>query len=177
MSEQNLSWELLKEEPYKAGYRKMLRRTFRMPDGAEELYDIRESGRVVCILPFISQNTVVIARQFRPGPLKVLLELPGGGVEANEDPTRAAERELVEETGYRGELVHLGASYDDGYSTMVRHHFVALNCKKVQEPQPDRTEFIKPEEISLDMLKDLIRKGGLTDSNTALRGLWYSGLL
>ena len=62
-------------------------------DGAEGSIDVA----VVALTP---ENTVVIAKQFRPGPEEVMNELPGGMADKSEEPESAAQRELRKETSY-----------------------------------------------------------------------------
>lgn len=49
-----------------------------------------------------AEGAVVLVRQHRWGIDAPTLEVPGGEVDAGEDPARAARRELLEETGYAG---------------------------------------------------------------------------
>ena len=79
-----LPWELLHEELVYRGYRKVLRRKYRLPTGAEASFDIKQESTPVCVLALTDDQQVILARQFRPGPSEVLLELPGGGIDANE---------------------------------------------------------------------------------------------
>src|SRR5689334_15288255 len=130
-------WKRLKEEFFRFGYRRLVKRTYELPDGRTADFDIVDGGRVVCILALTVTNQVVLAKQYRPGPEKVLLELPGGGANEDEEPLEAARREFLEETGYNGDFQFIGTSLVGGYSTMVRYNFVATNCRKVQEPQLD----------------------------------------
>src|SRR3990167_3484347 len=113
-------WKKLKEVSYRAGYRKMLKRTFELPDGRVVDFDVKDEGRPVCVLALTTENKVVLAKQFRPGPEKVLLELPGGGIEDGEEPEDAIRRELLEETGYAGDIKFIGTSLCCAYSTRVR---------------------------------------------------------
>jgi ADP-ribose diphosphatase len=53
------------------------------------------------IVPITRDNEAVLVRQYRHGSQRVTLEIPGGLVDAGEDPAAAALRECLEETGYR----------------------------------------------------------------------------
>ena len=171
------AWIKLNEQPLQMGHRKLLNRTFRLPDGRVDDFDIKHEPQVVCILAITSDQQVVLARQFRPGPEKILLEMPGGGIEAGETPQQAAVRELLEETGYAGETQYIGASLDCAYTTLLRHNFVATGCEKRQEPQTGQGEFTEAVTMSLAEFRQHLRSGQLTDIETGYLGLDYLGLL
>jgi ADP-ribose pyrophosphatase len=54
-------------------------------------------------LAITPSKELILVRQYRPGSESFTLEFPGGIIEPGEDPACAAQRELFEETGYRGE--------------------------------------------------------------------------
>lgn len=54
----------------------------------------------VNIVALTRDRRIVLVRQYRHGTDEVTLEIPGGGVDAGEDLSVAAQRELREETGY-----------------------------------------------------------------------------
>jgi 8-oxo-dGTP pyrophosphatase MutT (NUDIX family) len=56
------------------------------------------------ILPITRNNEAVLVRQYRHGSQGITLEMPGGLVDAGEDPATAALRECLEETGYRARV-------------------------------------------------------------------------
>ena len=70
----------------------------------EEEFYISNEGPSTAVFALTTSNQVILARQFRPGPNAVLDELPGGAIEGGETPEQAGERELLEETGYRGKV-------------------------------------------------------------------------
>jgi ADP-ribose pyrophosphatase len=170
-------WHKLSEQPLQLGHRKLLSRTYRLPDGRVDDFEIKHEPQVVCILAITSDQQVVLARQFRPGPEKILLEMPGGGIEAGETPQQAAVRELLEETGYAGEIQYIGASLDCAYTTLLRHNFVATGCEKRQEPQTGEGEFTEAVTMSLTEFRQHLRSGQLTDIETGYLGLDHLGLL
>lgn len=53
------------------------------------------------LLPITANNEAVLVRQYRHGSQRITLEMPGGLIDAGEDPPTAALRECLEETGYR----------------------------------------------------------------------------
>ncbi|MBF0299713.1 MAG: NUDIX hydrolase [Oligoflexia bacterium] len=170
-------WEKIKEEPFRVGFRKLLKRTFKLPDGKVVDFDVKHEGPAVCILVFTTNNKIILAKQFRPGPEKVLFEMPGGVIEKGEEPKQAAKRELLEETGYSGDLKFVGTSLDCAYSTMIRYVFVATNCQKTQEQKLDDTEFVDVIEVTLEDFRKHLRTGELTDVECGYLGLDYLGLL
>lgn len=171
-------WERLNEMITYHGFRrKIAQRTYRLPDGRAADFEIRLEPRVVAILALTPEQTVILARQFRPGPEQILTELPGGGIELDEAPEAAARRELLEETGYEGDLRLVGTSWRGAYTTMRQYSFVALNCKKVQPPCLDENEFIEVLEVPLAEFRGLLRAGQLTDVVTGYMGLDFLDLL
>ena len=173
----NIEWKLIEEKKYKAGYRNMIERTFELPDGTISKYDVVDSGQAVCVFALTKENKVILIKIYRPGPNKILTELPGGFLDEGLTPEEAIRNELLEETGYSGDIEQSGNSYEDAYNTMFRYHFIARNCEKVQEPEPEYDEFIEVIEMEIpDFIKHL-ESGDLTDLETAYIGLHKLNLL
>ncbi|WP_372412707.1 NUDIX hydrolase [Streptomyces luteireticuli] len=173
-----LEWVLRAERSEPAGYLKVSCRTYAQPDGRESDWDILNGPRTVAVVALTDDGQGVLVKQFRPGPGKVLAELPGGLVEAGEQVEQAAARELLEETGYQaGSLEVVMQTYLAAYATHVRHAVLARGCRKVAEAQPDAEEFVEPFTLPVDEYVAHILGGQLTDADMALAGLVAAGLL
>jgi ADP-ribose pyrophosphatase len=172
-----MSWEKLHEAPIRLGYRVLIRRVFRLPDGATADFEIKQESPTVSVVAVTVGGGILLTRQFRPGPEATLLELPGGAMDAGETPLAAIQRELLEETGYTGDFHYLGHSFHCAYSTRVSHSFVAIACSKVAEPNTDTCEVIEVVELPLDEFKEHVRGGQMTDAETAYRGLDFLRVL
>lgn len=170
-------WKKLREGSERIRHRKLLHRFFQLPDGREVEYTIKDECAAVCILALTSDRKVILAKQFRAGPEKILLELPGGAVDADEEPIMAACRELLEETGFKGEMKFVNSNLVCAYSTGVRYNFVATDCIKVGEPLDGESEFTEVELLSLEDFRQHLRSGQLTDVATGYAGLDYLKLL
>ena len=70
-------------------------------DGKSRAFHRIRSVDWVQLLPITRGNEAVLVRQYRHGLQRITLEMPGGLVDAGEDPGTAALRECLEETGYR----------------------------------------------------------------------------
>lgn len=170
-------WKKIKEEEFKAGFRKLIKKTFELPNGEVTDFDIKKEGPAVCILAMTPEQNVILTKQFRPGPEKILLEMPGGHVENKEQAESAAARELLEETGFQGKLQFVGESLDCAYSTMIRYNFVATDCVKIKEQQLDATEFIEVVEMPIQEFREYIKTGQTTDVESAYLALDFLKLL
>lgn len=172
------SWERVGEDvvAYK-NYMTVVKRAFRLPSGNVKSFDIIKDIQAVCMLALTSDNQVLLVKEFRPGVEKVLMELPGGGVEKGEEPEVAAERELLEETEYKGEVQFVTESFHDAYSTRIRYNFVIVDCKKVQEVNHDIKEPLEPVLLSIGEFRKHLQSGQLTDVTTGYLGLDFLDLL
>jgi ADP-ribose pyrophosphatase len=150
---------------------------FKFEDDTIHEFIIKKEGNPVCVVALTDDNQVILAKQFRPGPKKVLLELPGGGVESDETPKDAITRELLEETGYEGNVKFVTRVYGCGYSTLHRYVFVATNCKQISEQKLDKNEDVEVVLLSLEDFRKHLHTGNMTDTETAYLGLDYLNLL
>ncbi|HKH04998.1 MAG TPA: NUDIX hydrolase [Acidimicrobiales bacterium] len=99
-------------------------------------------------------------------------ELPAGRIDPGETPEEAAERETLEETGWRaGPLTPLGSyAPNNGSSDQLFHVFLADGATYVSDPL-DPSESERVEWRSVEQVRRAIRDGEVTD------GLSLTGLL
>jgi ADP-ribose pyrophosphatase len=171
------AWELLGERTLHTGWRTVVGRRFRTPDGVEREFEVIVEEDTAVVLALTEAREVVLVREYRPGPREALLELPGGLVDEGETPIEAAARELLEETGYAGDLRPAGAILDSAYSTRERHTFVATGCRRVKEPEPTDGEFPEVVLLALDAFREHLRGGRCTDVASGYAGLDALSLL
>ncbi len=169
--------EISREQAFKKYSRVIDKIIFQLPDGSQTDFYIKAEAPAACMLALTEDNEVILTNQYRPGPQKILTELPGGMVDPNEDPEAAAKREFLEETGYIGDFKFIGTCLDCAYSTMERHCFVARNCKKIAEPINTQTEHTEVVLLSIPDFRKLLRLGQMTDVEVGYLGLDYLNLL
>lgn len=163
-----LDWRLLDERPGPAGYLSISTRQYLLPDGTRSDWDILGGGRTVAVVALTEADSFVMVRQFRPGPGRVLLELPGGKVNEGEDLLTAAARELLEETGYRPAKLRLvGRTWLASYASIERYAVIAEGCRFTVDPTPDEEEFCQTALLSHDEFVTHVRSGDLTDTDIA----------
>ena len=105
----------------------------------------------------------VMVRQYRFGIGACTLETPGGMVDAGEQPLKAAQRELLEETGYVSDAwSYLGAvEPNPAFHPHLCHHFLADKAHKVADSTPGSGEAIDVELCDLSQLRKAMQDGSL----------------
>ncbi len=172
------SWkELQRKQVFKKYSQAIDRVDFLLPNDHEADFYIKAETPAAAVLALTDKNEVILARQFRPGPKKILNELPGGYIEPGEHAIDTIKREFKEETGYEGDFTFIGTCLDDAYSTMERYCFVATNCKKVAEPHHTATEQTELVLMSLPDFRKLLKSGQMTDVEVGYLALDYLGKL
>jgi ADP-ribose pyrophosphatase len=157
--------------------RKIEKVIYKLPNGEKSDFYIKKEGPAVGILALTKDKKIILVKQFRPGPNVILNELPGGYVDDGETPEQAAQRELLEETGYQGKAQLVTQAYDCAYSTMNRYCVVVTGCEKLAKQKLEETEFAKVILMPMKQFRDLLKSGKNTDIEIGYLGLDYLGLL
>jgi ADP-ribose pyrophosphatase len=99
--------------------RQVVEDTLEFADGSKHEWVYFKGGGAVGIAAFTEDNKMILTKQYRHPFGKVVLDLPGGGVEEGETPLEAAQREFEEETGFTANKLEGIGKYSPGSSTQI----------------------------------------------------------
>ena len=144
------------------------RDTVRLPNGNETIREVIRHIGAVCVIPVLDNGDVIVERQYRYPPDKVITEIPAGKLDAaDEDRMEAIQRELREETGYTADEwtvigdLYPAPAYSDEYITM----YLAQDLKK-GDRHLDDDEFLDVHTVPLKVLVEDVMAGKITDAKT-----------
>ncbi|MEN6350534.1 MAG: NUDIX hydrolase [Syntrophomonas sp.] len=145
-----------------------------LPDGTESTREIVEHAGAVAIVAIDDEDNVWMVRQYRKPLEEVLLEIPAGTLEENEDPLLCAQRELAEETGLRAKNWQRILAYYSapGFCNEKLHLFMASQLSE-GESNLDHDEFLEPVRVPLREAYDLIFAGQIKDGKSII-GIQYA---
>jgi 8-oxo-dGTP pyrophosphatase MutT (NUDIX family) len=146
----------------------------RRDDDVKGDFFVIESPDWVNIIAVTKNGEIVMIEQFRHGTENVILEIPGGMVDADESPEAAAKRELLEETGYSSDnWVLLGRSDPNpAIQNNSLYHYLALDCEKTVEVSFDEHENIVTRLFGISEIDTLVRDGTVSHS-LVLAGFYF----
>ncbi len=118
----------------------------------------------VNVIALTPDGRLVLVRQFRYGTDSFSLEIPGGVMDAGENPLETAVRELREETGYAGTAATpLGSVHPNPAIQSNRAHFVFVDqAVPAHALEWDADEEIAVVTLPVDEVFALARNGGIT---------------
>lgn len=141
--------------------------TIEFPNGKQAKWDVLLHDGAAAIVPIDNDGMVVLVEQYRCVEDGLILEIPAGKLEKDEDPSLCAIRELEEETGYKAKkLIPIGSIYSAvGFSDEEIKLFVAegLEPGKVNL---DPDEYVNVKKFTLQEVIDMILNGQIKDSKT-----------
>lgn len=139
----------------------------RLPDGNTSVREVVQHPGAVAIVALDTDNNVLLVRQYRIAADKILLEIPAGTLDENEDPAACAHRELQEETGFKAEQLHsMGGIYTaPGYTSEFIHLFMAGGLTQSVLPM-DEDEFIEIETMPIAQALAAIDTGDIRDGKS-----------
>lgn len=142
--------------------------TIEVPNGNVVEWDFIGHKGAAAVLPVREDGKLLMVRQYRNALDRYTLEIPAGGLNGADEPTRdAAGRELEEETGYRSDdlewLITIRTTV--AFCNEKIDIYVAKNLIKSHQ-HLDEDEFINVEAYSVEELSRMILEGKIEDSKT-----------
>ncbi len=146
------------------------------PGGVRARRDIiHHSGSVVVLAVDESGSTprVLLERQYRHAAQDYLWELPAGRIDPGEKALGAAQRELLEETGYTAthwrRILHFYAS--PGFVAETMSVYLATGLR-AGPAQPEADEVIHKRMVPLPSAIRMVLNGAIRDAKTIASVLW-----
>ena len=138
-----------------------------LPNGNETYREVVRHCKASAILAFTDENTIILENQFRYPYDEMVLEIPAGKCDKDEDPKDAAVRELEEETGYRANnITFLGEFYPTvAYTDEIIYLYLATDLVKTKQ-HLDADENLDYFKISFDELLKMVKEGKIKDGKT-----------
>ena len=121
------------------------------------------------VVAAVYQGCFVLVRQWRHGEDNLTTEFPAGVVNPGEPPQQTAERELLEETGFRaGRIVHLGTC--SANPALFKNH---IHCYLAEDLTPTGEQHLDADELlryALVPVKEAIAAFGSREYSHAYMG-------
>ncbi len=131
-----------------------------LPDGrVHEEYYILHYPKWINVIAITEDGRMILERQWRHGLGIVSIEIPAGVVEDGEEPLAAAQRELMEETGFGGGEWSLFMEIAPNPSSMdnMSYTFLARGVRPMGPTHFDYTEdievYLRPQAEVFEMLR------------------------
>src|SRR3989338_266531 len=128
-----------------------------MYDGTKEIFEKLRRSYTVEIIVTTPEGKIMVQRQHQPDSEKAFLSLVGGRIEEGEEPLEAAQREMLEETGFISQHWKHLETYDGSNKVDWKNFiYTARNCYKTSEQHLDPGERIEVLFVTFDEIIELV---------------------
>jgi len=161
---QDLGYEVVHETPWLA----LTQHQAIAPTGRETSYGVLRFKNVATgVLPVHPDGTVTLVGQARFARSNYSWEMPEGGASSQEDPFKAAQRELAEEAGLSAEswALALRIEVSNSVTDEIGLTWIAWDLTPVPR-EPDPTEVFRVVRVPFMTLLQEIERGAVLDSFT-----------
>lgn len=165
------------DRPVFEGFLRIVERDFESDDGRVATWEMLDVPRTVAVLALTPSRDLVMVEQFRPGPERTVLSLPGGFVDEGETVEEGAARELREETGYAAGSLEVVVSHRTGTWTSDRFVAIARDCVPAYEQDLDPMEDCVPVVCPVERVRAELRAGRMIGTDQAYLALDHARLL
>lgn len=149
--------------------------TIQVPNGNIVKWDFIKHNGAAAVVPVDDEGRLIMVRQYRNALERYTLEIPAGGLNSSEEPTReAAARELAEETGYSAQKLELLLTIRTtvAFCNEKIDIYVATGLTPGSQ-HLDEDEYVDVKAYEVKELLDKIWKGEIQDSKTVAAILAY----
>ena len=169
---------LTTEQVLRGHFLDVRRDTARLPDGSTASREYVVHPGAVMIVAQLADGQLILERQFRYPMQAVMIEFPAGKLDTGEDTWACAQRELLEETGYRAaRWARAGVLHPViSYSTEFIEVWFARDLVQGQRTL-DAGEFLDVFTASSEELLAWCASGAVTDAKTLTGMLWLQNVL
>ncbi len=149
--------------------------TVLLENGKEATRELVTHSGGVCVVALTENQEVYVVEQFRYPYNRVLLEIPAGKIDPNEDPLVCGKRELEEEAGIVAQnYENLGDFYPTvGYTNEIIYTYLATGLSSSKQ-NLDEDEFLNVKKVPLKDLYNMVMNGEIKDgkTQTAILKVW-----
>ena len=127
----------------------------KMFDGSTATFEKLKRPDTVIVFPVLPNGRIILTEQEQPGK-KPFIGAAGGRLDPGETILEAAERELLEETGYKAN--HYTLWHSEQPTSKIEwavYIFIAKKVEKIAEANPDAGEKIILKQVMFDEFLDI----------------------
>lgn len=159
---------------YKSSWIEVYEDLLKIKDSNTEMFNRIKVRDVVTVVPLFGDDLLLMVETYRHGAGMTFLELPGGFIEDDEEPSETARRELLEETGYTAESLEYRNWFYTWPSrcTQRTYVFLAKGLRMASEQYQKDFGYIKIHKVSRERIMHELKEG-LVKSAVTISALFY----